>query len=212
MSFSLDFLIKLKVLRKRFDENTIVRRYIMPDFHTTFRGVVKDVKEPHDPSIPSIHLGVERFAVPEILFNPSDIDIDQCGVAEAIIESFSQCPVGLRAALAENIVVVGGSSCFPGFRERLHKELRSLLPAEFDLNVSADVEEPQTHAWQCAKKLLTTPRVKVPWVNRKDWDERGDSLEYSLFFKTLLSSDELKETRNFEEQQEKTGEEEEEML
>nr|AAC47513.1 actin-related protein-like [Caenorhabditis elegans] len=199
----------MKEARNRFQGNTTMKRYIMPDFHSTFRGVVKDVKEPHDPQIPSIHLGVERFAIPEILFNPSDIDIDQCGVAEAVIESICQCPEALRPALAENIIVIGGSSCFPGFRERLEREVRSMLPAEYGLNVSNDVINPQTHSWHCGQELLTAS--KVPWINRKDWDERGDSLEFSNFFQTLVQSDELKGTRNFDDQREKSPKEDEDF-
>ncbi|CAI2324215.1 unnamed protein product [Caenorhabditis sp. 36 PRJEB53466] len=207
---TMDFESSMKEAKKRFDENTIVKKYIMPDFHNTFRGVVKDARDPSDPSTPSITLGIERFATPEILFNPSDIDIDQCGVAEGVIESLARSPETLRAALSQNIVVVGGSSCFTGFRERLLKDIRSMLPAEFSLKISDAVENAQTHAWQCARQLLSTPNVRIPWVNRKEWNERGDSLEYSKFFKTVISSDELKESRALEEQKEKTPKDEEE--
>ncbi|EFO85655.1 hypothetical protein GCK72_005125 [Caenorhabditis remanei] len=204
---TLDFDRSMKHAKKRYEENTIDMRYVMPDFHTTFKGILKDPKEPTD-NTPSIVLGVERFATPEILFNPSDIDIDQCGVAEAVIASMSQCPEALRPCLAENIILVGGSACFRGFRERMIQEVRSMLPSEYGINVSEDVENPETHAWQCGQQLLQN--VKVPWINRKEWEEKGESLEYSKFFKTLVSSDELKESRNFEEQREKSPKEEDE--
>lgn len=32
-------------------------------------------------------LDVERFSVPEVLFHPSDIDIKQAGVPEAIVQA-----------------------------------------------------------------------------------------------------------------------------
>jgi hypothetical protein len=34
-----------------------------------------------------ITLDKERFQIPEILFNPQDIGLDQCGVVEGIFES-----------------------------------------------------------------------------------------------------------------------------
>ena len=36
----------------------------------------------------------ERFAVPEVLFHPSDIGIQEMGVAEALVHSISCCPQG----------------------------------------------------------------------------------------------------------------------
>ncbi|PIC44147.1 hypothetical protein B9Z55_004615 [Caenorhabditis nigoni] len=206
---SLDFNESMKETKKRFDDNTIDRRYVMPDFHKTFKGVVKDPREPTD-NMPSIVLGVERFATPEILFNPSDIDIDQCGVAEAVVESIFHCAEELRPSLAGNIIVVGGSTCFPGFRERLQKEVTSMLPAEYRIQVSDEVKDPQTHAWMCGQELVGA--VDLPFIYRQEWDEKGDSLEFSKFFKTLVSSEELKETRKFEEQKEKSPKEDEEDL
>ncbi|CAL2031346.1 hypothetical protein CAEBREN_04650 [Caenorhabditis brenneri] len=209
---AMDFEKSMIEAKKRFDENMIEKRYIMPDFQTSFRGQVKGIREPLASDAPSIVLGVERFAIPEILFNPSDIDIDQCGVAEAVVESITQSPEDLRAALSENIIVIGGSSCFPGYRDRLLQDVRSMLPAEFDVKVSENVANPETHAWQCAEKLLEYP-AQVAWINRKEWDERGDSLEYSRFFRTTVTSDELKATtQEFEQKGEKSpknGEEEE---
>lgn len=36
----------------------------------------------------------ERFTVPEILFNPSDIGMDQAGISEAIVDAISSCDEG----------------------------------------------------------------------------------------------------------------------
>ena len=38
-----------------------------------------------------------------------------------------QCPIDMRKTLAENILVVGGTSIMPGFRHRLLSELHDLL-------------------------------------------------------------------------------------
>ena len=38
----------------------------------------------------------ERFTVPEILFNPSDIGMDQAGIPEAIVDAISSCDEGKR--------------------------------------------------------------------------------------------------------------------
>uniref|UniRef100_A0A1I7UQX3 Actin-related protein n=1 Tax=Caenorhabditis tropicalis TaxID=1561998 RepID=A0A1I7UQX3_9PELO len=183
---TMDFDRSMEEIKKRFGEKTIAKRYLMPDFQSSFRGQVQNIQDPQPADIPSIVLCVERFAVPEILFNPSDIDIDQCGVAEAVIESISSSPEPLRPALAQNIIVIGGSSKFPGFRERLAHDVRSMLPAEFGCRVADDVANAETHAWNCAKGVLREERV--PWIDRKEWDERGESCKLYKCFGTNASS------------------------
>lgn len=78
----------------------------------------------------------ERFTIPEILFHPNDVCIDQIGIPEAIVQSINMCPVETRPHLYNNIVVTGGSGCFPGFQERLTNEVRALAPDEYDVTVT----------------------------------------------------------------------------
>jgi len=78
----------------------------------------------------------ERFTIPEILFHPNDIGIPQMGISEAIVLSINLCPEETRSHLYNNIIVTGGNGCFPGFEERLTKEVRALAPDEFDVSVT----------------------------------------------------------------------------
>lgn len=64
-------------------------------------------------------LGNERFTVPEILFNPQDIGMQQPGIPELVMQSLSVLPTGLHPALLANVLVVGGNALIPGFMERL---------------------------------------------------------------------------------------------
>lgn len=41
-----------------------------------------------------LRLANERFAVPEILFHPSDIGIQEMGIPEAIVHSINNLPEG----------------------------------------------------------------------------------------------------------------------
>lgn len=78
----------------------------------------------------------ERFTIPEILFHPNDIGIDQVGLPEAIIHSINMCPKETRPHLFNNIIVTGGSGSFPGLKERLTNEVRALAPDEFDVTIT----------------------------------------------------------------------------
>jgi hypothetical protein len=58
--------------------------------------------------------------IPEILFHPSDIGIDQAGIAEAIVQSVNETCSDLHELFYGNIILMGGSTLFPGFKERLY--------------------------------------------------------------------------------------------
>ncbi len=77
----------------------------------------------------------DRFAVPEILFSPNDIGVNQAGVAEAITQTIEKCPQIFHRQLYANIILAGGNTKLPGFAERVRKELYLLRPTEFKVGV-----------------------------------------------------------------------------
>ena len=68
----------------------------------------------------------ERFKAPEILFKPALIKRHEHGVHELAHASLERAESGLHRELLQNVVVAGGSTLFPGYPERLKKELESL--------------------------------------------------------------------------------------
>lgn len=65
----------------------------MPDFINVHRGIVQSPSRLIEEQT-KICLGVERFAIPEILFHPSNIEKNQMGIVEAINFSARQIPEG----------------------------------------------------------------------------------------------------------------------
>uniref|UniRef100_A0A1I7TNS7 Ubiquitin carboxyl-terminal hydrolase n=1 Tax=Caenorhabditis tropicalis TaxID=1561998 RepID=A0A1I7TNS7_9PELO len=61
-----------------------------------------------------------------------------------------------------------------------------LSPTEFGCRVADDVANAETHAWNCAQGVLREERV--PWIDRKEWDERGESCKLYKCFGTNASS------------------------
>ena len=132
-----------------------VQEYVLPDYLTTFRGHLRDrdvtksvpgsrfstgaanPAQAHEESFP---LGNERFVVPELLFNPSDIGMSQAGLPEVVVQSLSTLPASLWPVLLANVIVVGGNAKIPGFVERLQSELRALTPADCMLRVRCPEE------------------------------------------------------------------------
>jgi len=95
----------------------------------------------------ALAMSVERFAIPEVLFRPSDIGLDCGGIAEAIVESINACDPTLRAAMYHNVLLVGGNAKIPGFSERLRSELSKLCPSNYELRVYLP-DEPASYAWE----------------------------------------------------------------
>eukprot|EP00978_Attheya_sp_CCMP212_P023444 scaffold71842_cov46-Attheya_sp.AAC.2 len=100
----------------------------------------------------ALSLSVERFAIPEVLFCPSDIGlIQQVGMAQAIVQAIDACDAQYRAAMYHNILVTGGNAKLPFFQSRLEKELRSLAPNNYPIRVIIP-EDPVRYAWQGANQ------------------------------------------------------------
>ncbi|ORX99549.1 actin family [Clohesyomyces aquaticus] len=169
---------------KRNLDPTIVLDYVLPDYEQSIHGYAR----PHDPAKSRMRrglqplqgpredllpLGNERFAVPELLFHPTDIGIQENGLPEAIMQSVGLLPEALKVGMLANVVVVGGNSLIPGFMERLESDLRALVPAEYYLNISR-AEDPVKHTWLGAARLASQPELlKEVLVDKAEYDERG---------------------------------------
>lgn len=131
---SQNFAQDMERAKKHVSENPIVKDYVLPDYTTLKRGFLKDPDGSSEHQ--TLRLNNERFAVPEILFHPSDVGIKQMGIPEAILNSMKSCEPETWPHLLANIILTGGNSKFPGFRDRVFKDVRSLTPAEFKVNVT----------------------------------------------------------------------------
>lgn len=77
----------------------------------------------------------ERFTVPEILFHPSDVGLEQGGLHELIKEAISNTNPALHPLFYSNILLTGGVCKAPNILTRLYKELRPLVPSHFQVNI-----------------------------------------------------------------------------
>ena len=73
-------------------------------------------------------LANERFTVPELLFHPEDIGLQQAGLPETIMQSLAALPGGLWPAMLANVILIGGNAQLPGLVERLYGIFRSFPP------------------------------------------------------------------------------------
>jgi len=89
-------------------ENTNAIDYVLPDYNEIKQGYVqnpssignngenlkKNLTKQQQQQI--VRMNVERFTIPEILFRPSMIGIDQAGIAESIYNSVEELPERMK--------------------------------------------------------------------------------------------------------------------
>lgn len=118
-------------------------------------------------------LSVERFTIPEILFRPSDIEMKQLGLAEAIVQSIEACDKIYHAAMYHNIVLTGGNMNIPDLKERLEIELRSIAPIQYKIRIHLP-KDPTTFAFEGAQDIIQNEGF-VCGMDRAEWEVNKQS-------------------------------------
>jgi actin-related protein 6 len=161
----------------------IAKDYVLPDFHIRHKGIVRDYDHTtaatrarrlatSSPAEDILTLRNERFVVPEVLFNPGDIGIQQPGLADLVVQSLDALPVGLWPGLLANIVVVGGSVLFEGFVQRLRQEIMPRVPSDCVVRV-ARPSEPITSTWRGAADFARHEHANRLSVTKQEYEEHG---------------------------------------
>ncbi|KAF7646654.1 hypothetical protein LDENG_00184060 [Lucifuga dentata] len=167
----------MEIAQLKGEDNSVMRDYVLPDFSSIKKGFCKPREEmvftgKYKTGEQILRLTNERFAVPEMLFHPSDIGIQEMGIAEAIVNSIESMPEDMQPHFYQNIVLTGGNTLFPGFRERLEAELRSLVPAHLPMSVLLP-PNPICFSWEGGKLLAQNPDYDEMVVTREDYEENG---------------------------------------
>ncbi|XP_068653136.1 actin-related protein 6 [Aristolochia californica] len=116
----------------------------------------------------------ERFLVPEMLFHPSDLGMNQAGLAECIVRSVHSCHPYLHPVLFESIILTGGSTLFPRFAERLERELRPLVPDHYRVKITTQ-EDPIRGVWKGGSLLASSPDFEAMCVTKSEYEELGSA-------------------------------------
>ncbi len=142
-------------------------------------------KEYKLPDGQNIIVGRERFMAPECLFNPLLIDVEQVGIPDMIYESVTESPMDCQKALANNIILTGGTTMFPGLSSRVENDLketwvrRKFKGDRTGLNrVNIQVNDPprRKHGVYMGASFLAGLAPPSSWVTAKDFREHGASI------------------------------------
>ncbi|KAH6779270.1 actin-related protein 6 [Perilla frutescens var. hirtella] len=123
----------------------------------------------------------ERFLVPEMIFRPADLGMNQAGLAECIVRAVDSCHSHLHPALYESIILTGGSTLFPRFAQRLEMELRPLVPDEYQVKITTQ-EDPILGVWRGGSLLASSPDFEAMCVTKAEYEELGSARCHRRFF------------------------------
>ncbi|XP_071116802.1 actin-like [Haliotis cracherodii] len=143
-------------------KSTINKTYIQPD--GTFTTV-----------------GDERFKCPEVIFNPLLMGVEMPGIQDILLRSLQKCDSSIHGQLYGNIALCGGSTLFPGFSDRLRKEVENVAPAGTTVNVRAPPHGLMS-AWVGGSMKAALPSFMDAVMTKDMYDESGPSLVHRCCF------------------------------
>lgn len=148
--------------------------YVADDFAEEMAAPVRQEKfKLPDGSV--LKLSKERFKCCEALFQPYLADKESIGLHRVIHQSLSRCDAELHRELYGNITLSGGSTLFPYFEKRLHKEVTQFAPTGTRVNVIATPERMQA-AWIGGSVLSKMTTFGSMVILREDYEEYGPSI------------------------------------
>lgn len=136
--------------------------------------IVEDKKDDASIRNEELKLTNERFLVPEMLFHPADLGMNQAGLAECIVRAINSCHPHLHPVLFSSIILTGGSSLFPHMKARLEQELRPLVCDDYKVKIVTQ-EEPMLGAWRGGSLLAASPEFESLCVTKADYEEIGSA-------------------------------------
>mmetsp|Transcript_13179 Transcript_13179/g.25135 ORF Transcript_13179/g.25135 Transcript_13179/m.25135 type:complete len:751 (+) Transcript_13179:207-2459(+) len=119
-------------------------------------------------------LSVERIRIPEILFQPSIIGVDQAGISEIISTILAHLPQPeLQAVLKGGILLSGGSAQLPGMMNRIQADLRMCRPVGEIWKV-VGVDKGPNAAW-CGAAAADPGSLwsSTAVISRAEYEEQG---------------------------------------
>ncbi len=142
--------------------------------------------EPH-PYPDEIPVVVDRYRVPELLFQPSLVGVEQMGLIEAITTSVRSFPESDRRSIVKEVFLSGGVGSMAGLECRLKHDLKSVFPIEWGQDIENGVwksKDPVLDAWRGAALFAEQggEEFEEACVFRADYEEKGpDYLGESSF-------------------------------
>jgi len=128
-----------------------------------------------------MNVGSKRFRCPEALFQPSFLGRETAGIHKFTYNSILKCDVDTRKDFCGNIVLSGGTTLFPGFEDRLRKELVTLAPAAARIKIITPPER-KFSVWIGGSILSSLSVFQQMSISTGEYDECGPAIVHRKCF------------------------------
>lgn len=122
-----------------------------------------------------IELGDERFKSPEVMYHPREMGIKEAPLQEKILSVLEEIDIPVRPKIVENILLSGGNTLLPNFKERLLKELREALTEKMAMENLAVSQAPTPvySVWQGGVKIASPSTFNNIKTTKNEWETKG---------------------------------------
>ncbi|XP_006885115.1 PREDICTED: actin-related protein T1-like [Elephantulus edwardii] len=117
----------------------------------------------------------QLYQVPEVLFAPDLLGIHSPGLSKMVANSILKCYTDIQTRFYADIVLVGGSTMFPGLEERLLKDLEELAPKGTRIKITASPYRNYS-GWTGASIMASLNTFNQSWVTSNEFKEFGPSI------------------------------------
>ncbi|KAH0788897.1 Act1p [Histomonas meleagridis] len=126
-----------------------------------------------------IKITSQKFQCTEPLFEPELLQLESQGIPQLVFNAIDKCD-DLKAQMFGNIMLTGGNSMFPGFAERLEKDISAIEKNE-KVNVIA-LPNRKNAAWIGGSVLVSLATFSQAWITKAEYDEVGPSIMHLKCF------------------------------
>ncbi|XP_054435636.1 actin-like protein 8 [Pteronotus mesoamericanus] len=113
---------------------------------------------------------MQRLA-PEMFFSPEVFNLQGPSVSQALMDSIKTCEASLQPLLISHVIACGGNTLYPGFTDRLYKELATNHSAGTNATVWVGSKR-NFSVWLGASVVAHLSTYKSEWMTKEEYNER----------------------------------------
>lgn len=128
-----------------------------------------------------VRLSTERHSIPDAIFDPKRIQIEQDGLHEIVFKSILKSNSDIRTEMFSNIILAGGNTLFSGFQQRLKREIIELAPVKTPVEVE-HTKERMYSSWIGGSIVGNMDTFQYLCISRKEYEEMGSKIVHDKSF------------------------------